>query len=53
MKGRYTTTHDHDERTSLTEGVSWELTLVSASCDAPPALPPLPAENESPDDAEP
>jgi hypothetical protein len=50
MKGEYTVTHEYGERTSLTESVSWELTRVSTTCDAPP---PLPAESEPPEDAEP
>ena len=53
MKGEYTITHEYGEHTSLMEAVSWELTRVSAPCDAPPALPPLPAESEPPDEAEP
>ena len=36
-----------------TESVSWELTRVSAPCDAPRALPPLPTETEPTDEAEP
>ncbi len=50
MKGEYTVTHEYGARTSLTESVSWELTRVSAPCDAPP---PLPAESEPSDAAEP
>ncbi len=53
MKGEYAVTHDYGDRDSLRESVSWELTRVSAPCAAPPALPPLPAENEPADDAEP
>ncbi len=53
MKGEYTITYDYGAQTSLMDAVSWELTRASAPCDAPPVLPPLPAESESPEDAEP
>jgi hypothetical protein len=53
MKGEYGITHDFGESTSLAEFVSWELARVSASCDAPQALPALPADDEPPDGAEP
>ena len=53
MKGEYAVAHDYGDHERLTESVSWELTRVSTPCDAPPALPPLPAESEPPDDAEP
>ncbi len=53
MKGEYTGRMTMGGQTSSTEAVSWELRRVSAPCDAPPALPPLPAETEPPEDAEP
>jgi hypothetical protein len=53
MKGDYAVAQDYGDRDRLTESVSWELARVSAPCAAPPALPPLPAETEPADDAEP
>ena len=53
MKGEYTRTHGSGAGTTLNESVSWELRRTTAPCDAPPGLPPLPAESDPPDDAEP
>jgi hypothetical protein len=53
MKGAYTRTHGSGGGTTLDESVSWELRRTTGPCNAPPGLPPLPAENETPDDAEP
>jgi hypothetical protein len=53
MKGEYAVAHDYGGGDRLTESASWELTRVSAPCDAPPALPSLPTETEPPDEAEP
>lgn len=53
MKGEYTRTHGSGGGTTLEESVSWELKRTTAPCNAPPGLPPLPAESEAPDDAEP
>lgn len=53
MKGEYTRTHGAGGRSTREESVSWELRRTTAPCNAPPGLPPLPAESEAPDDAEP
>ena len=53
MKGEYTRTHDYGSGSTLDETVAWDLTRTVAPCKAPPALPPLPAETEPPEDAEP
>jgi hypothetical protein len=48
MKGEYTFTAPESDHI-VGRTVAWDLARVTAPCDAPPAAPPLPAEDDSPD----